>query len=112
MSKPKASSIGRIGPYRPLQNLAGFRAGAATENEPAWVRELPLQDGERLIGVYENKPGKRDRSVVITSRGLYLNVGSSWRLIRYEDIAGVQSPPFDGAEAKFEVDRIGITLTD
>jgi hypothetical protein len=108
----KSRFAGKVGPYRPLRKLAGFRETAEIDREPQWIRELALEDGERLIGVYENKPGKRERSVVITSRGLYLDVGTAWQLIKYEDIAGVRSPPIENAQAKFEVDEIGVTLTD
>ena len=78
---------------------------------PSYASGLPLVDGERLVGVYENQRGDREDGVVITSHGLFLDTPSGWRRVGYEEIAGYELPDKSTEQTAIPVElRSGETL--
>ncbi len=105
------SAASRLGPYRPLLKLAGFHQ-IETREATRWASEVALEHHERPIGVYENTTRDGHDTILFTNRALYVQDGDSWSAVSYKDISGVESPPVEDAEAKFEVDVLRLALKD
>ncbi len=89
-------------------NLVGEESYA-----PPYVQDVSLRGGEQVLGVYENFPGSRVDSIVVTDLGLYVVRDLSWHYIPYKDIERTTLPlPADRTikERKRAADRIVLTL--
>ena len=89
-------------------NLVGGESHA-----PSYVQDLSLRGGEQVLGVYENFPGSRVDSIVVTDLGLYVARDVSWQYILYKDIERTTLPLPAGRtieERKRAADRIVLTL--
>ncbi len=78
---------------RILRRLTAYRdLTAQSPDHPPWIHEVPVQPGEQRLGVYENVPGSAEKSVVVTTLGLYVRRGERWEFVRFEDIEAVVAP--------------------
>lgn len=59
---------------------------------PAWLRDVPLREGEVVLGIYENCPAAIDEAIVVTDLSLHLRRGTGWEFISYLEIESVQVP--------------------
>ena len=94
--------------HRKLKSLARYRR--VTEGNRKSLFDLVgryFNEGEVLIGIYENYPGSAERCILITDRSLYLNQGEVWLRLPYEEMAcveiqgGVKSLVIDHLEIRF-----------
>src|SRR4051812_45356549 len=78
---------------------------------PGYTIDLPLGDGEYLIGVYENRPGEKTESVVVTNHGLLLDSQAGWRRVGYDEIIDYDLPDKTTEQLSIPVElRSGETL--
>ncbi len=80
---------------------------------PPYVQDVSLREGEQVLGVYENLPGSRIDSIVVTDLGLYVARDLSWHYILYQDIERITLPLPVGRtieERKRAADRIVLIL--
>jgi hypothetical protein len=78
------------------------------------LTRLTLSPAETVIGVYENKPGNIDVSIVVTNLGLHRVDTNAVQFVAYIDIDTMQLPSHD-MNAVFEnvsMRRLLLKLTD
>jgi len=111
---PQSSIVHRSFKYLASQfpdryhNLVGEESHA-----PPYVQDVSLLGGEQILGVYENLPGSRIDSIIVTDLGLYVARDLSWHYILYKDIERTTLPLPTGRtieERKRAADRIVLTL--
>jgi hypothetical protein len=74
--------------YRTLRKMDSYRS--LESNAPDYFATNLLREHERLIGVYENSPGKRQESIVLTSFGFHIFLNEQWQFIDYGQIVDVE----------------------
>lgn len=86
-----------------LRNYRDLTSG--TKDIPAWAMKLHLQEGEELIGVYLNRPEDVEESIVVTTKGLYVDRNGRWEFVGYAEIKFIETPA-----DKQTVDRLRLHL--
>jgi hypothetical protein len=74
---------------------------------PLWLREIPLQEGEHCLGIYENAPGGAADSVLVTNLGLHVCCGSRREYVAFDEIESVTTH-----QAKTEVTELEVHRRD
>src|SRR5438270_643841 len=81
---------------RKLARLPNYRATsgetAAIKTKLPNLQDLPLRNGEQVLGIYENVPDELEDSLVITNLGLHLRRVSSWVSLEYTNMTNVRGP--------------------
>src|SRR5438552_1727521 len=93
--------------HRTLRKLERYRACSRWEDLPQLENtDSPLGENEKLLGVYENVPGRSHNLLLFTSLAVHLWNGVTWRNLRYADIAGTEWPTEAKNEAHILVVRM------
>lgn len=71
-----------------------------SDNPGPWGDRIKLADGESIFGVYENNPGTLDKSILITSNGLYAFDAGGPQFLPYREMKR-----FDMADNIAEIKR-------
>jgi hypothetical protein len=95
------------------RNLRSLGSHAYIEAEEMAHRpyqlQLPLAEGETLLGIYENVPHTLERALALTTRGLHLHHSNGWQFIAYQQIQAVHFP---ATKALTEEKVLNLTLTN
>lgn len=95
------------------RNLRSLGSHAYIEAEEVTHRpyqlQLPLTEGETLLGIYENVPDTLKRALALTTRGLHLHHPNGWQFIAYQQIQAVHFP---ATKALTEEKVLNLTLTN
>lgn len=60
---------------------------------PNWLHPPPrLDDGEELVGFYQNRIGSKERAVIITTRHLFFESSGNWESVGFSDIVEIKLP--------------------
>lgn len=76
---------------------------------PHWVQGLKLQENEKLLGIYENSPGKLDDCLVLTNIGIHVYKLDYFDFFRYDQIAETSFPR---SKPKKEFSELFLHLSD
>ncbi len=68
---------------------------------------LPLESGERLLGIYANPPGTVQTAVAVTSAAIATATAGGWDRMRYADLSVVR---FTGGKGDW--DRVTLAAAD
>ena len=82
MSVPIESRLHRI--LRPLRMFKVL--GEWSQLQQLVETPSPLDENERLLGIYENHRDSVDQAVVFTDVGMYLREEGGWFGLRYDDV--------------------------
>jgi hypothetical protein len=74
----------------------------------AEVAALSQRREEEFIGVYENKRGEMEETILISTLGLYLYSNEEWLFIDYDQINHIKAP---NIKAKYIADSLDICIT-
>ncbi|SRR6266511_1100671 len=86
--------------HRTLEGLKRFRLCARWDQLPQLDNiDPPLNATERLLGAYENVPGRADHILLFTNVGVHLWEDRGWRSLKYTDIAATEWPTESKNEA-------------
>lgn len=93
--------------HRTLRSLANYQPLSGREAAfTSFLSEIHFQKEEKAIGLYENTPGKKDESIVITNLGLHFLSTDRAEFISYEQIRAIEP-----LETK-NIDRLNLDLDD
>jgi hypothetical protein len=93
--------------HRTLRGLEPFKSCDRLDQLPQLNGiHSPLDDSERLVGVYENVVGRVDHILLFTNLGVHLWEGSRWRSLKYADIASTEWPTEPKHQARTLVVRM------
>lgn len=95
--------------HRNLGQLVNYHKVFSEDDLPSYLKELDLQEGEKIIGVYENFPGNINETIVVTNQGLRIFLNNEWIWVKYTEIDQVELPPNMG-EAKLTLEELDIRL--
>lgn len=96
--------------HRILRRLPHYLAiDEASSDEKTELEEFELQDGEAILGIYENIPHQLRERVVISTRGLYLFKDEAWQHITYASMSEVK-PTAPDKEGKMNASMLAIKL--
>ncbi len=116
VSDPATTRWAKAFARRNLVRLSHYiDATGSAESIPRYAEDLPLDQGEMLLGIYENSPGVRSECIAVTDLGLYIVGDTAWMRIRYSDIGQVELVLPDDIELpkrKLSADRVTIHLLD
>lgn len=91
--------------HKKLRRLESYLVPGKNEIA-SYAQEIVLQNAEEIIGVYENFRGESRESIIITSRGIYVNE-EGWKRVLFEEIAYVETPK---VEEKHSVNQLTLHL--
>lgn len=91
--------------HRILKDLSNYRDLSNITKEGVWG-DLGLQEGEGIIGIYENVPDSLENAIIVTKFGLHIQRAGRWKFINYDEIENSFIPSGN----KHKADRISITL--
>lgn len=86
--------------YRTLRKMASYRS--LQNDTPDYFEKDLLRVKEKLVGAYENVPGERQESIVLTTLGFHVFLNSQWQSIDYGQIVDVE-PLFNISKDKRSV---------
>jgi hypothetical protein len=94
-----------------LHKLASFKQLDSSSNLGGFIK---LSQDEIPYGIYENEPGKREGSVLVTDKGLYVFGSTKVDFINYDDISTTDWASHDKSLMDAHPDKriIVINVTD
>ena len=75
--------------HRALRRMENYQ-DLTKDSVPAELN-LPLADGERVIGIYRNDPHDLHEAIVFTDKGLYVNKNTVWQRLLFSEIERILS---------------------
>jgi hypothetical protein len=91
---------------RILKHLNSYReVSESSLNLPSGLREVPLREGETILGIYANSLSMLEESIVVTNLGLHVYRHTQWESIDYSQIRSIETPP-----DKYETTQLMIQL--